>query len=58
MTQGNLAVLLHDQGRLDEAEAVFEAVVQGQDAALGPDSTQTLWTKGKNHAFLSLFALN
>ncbi|KAK1837902.1 NB-ARC and TPR domain protein, partial [Colletotrichum chrysophilum] len=40
----NLGLLYSDQGRLKEAEAMYERALQGYEKALGPDHTSTLVT--------------
>ncbi|KAJ0348322.1 hypothetical protein COL154_013762, partial [Colletotrichum chrysophilum] len=45
-TVGNLGNLYKDQGRLKEAEAMYERALQGKEKALGPDHTSTLATVG------------
>jgi tetratricopeptide (TPR) repeat protein len=40
----NLGTLYSDQGRLAEAEAIYERALQGYEKALGPDHTSTLGT--------------
>ncbi|KAK1656358.1 hypothetical protein BDP81DRAFT_364381 [Colletotrichum phormii] len=37
-----LGILYSDQGRLKEAEAMYERALQGKEKALGPDHTSTL----------------
>jgi hypothetical protein len=41
-TVNNLGILYVDQGRLEEAEAMYQRVLQGKEEALGPDHTLTL----------------
>ena len=40
----NLGLLYNDQGRLDEAEAMYDRALQGYERALGPEHTSTLRT--------------
>ncbi|KAF4486038.1 Nephrocystin-3 [Colletotrichum fructicola Nara gc5] len=40
----NLGILYSDQGRLKEAEAMYERALQGKEKAWGPDHTSTLDT--------------
>ncbi|KAN0070370.1 hypothetical protein V8E54_011239 [Elaphomyces granulatus] len=40
----NLAFLYADQGKLDEAEKMYQRALQGYEKALGPDHTSTLDT--------------
>ncbi|MFK0194902.1 tetratricopeptide repeat protein [Kitasatospora sp. NPDC090308] len=44
-TRHNFAVLKHDQGRFDEAEADLDAVLLAATQALGPDHETTLTTR-------------
>ena len=43
-TVGNLANLLSGQGKLDEAQAMYDRALAGQEKTLGPDHTSTLNT--------------
>jgi tetratricopeptide (TPR) repeat protein len=44
--RGNLALVLHDLGKLDEAAAEVRAVVTGRQRVLGPDHPDTLVSRG------------
>ena len=44
MTVNNLAVLLKDQGKLDEAKAMYERALAGRERTLGADHPHTLGT--------------
>jgi tetratricopeptide (TPR) repeat protein len=44
--RGNLALALHDLGRVDEAEAENRAVVGVRERVLGPDHPDTLTSRG------------
>ena len=43
-TVNNLGNLYSDQGRLEEAEAIYRRALDGKEKALGPDHTSTLET--------------
>jgi tetratricopeptide (TPR) repeat protein len=43
-TVNNLGVLYADQGRLGDAEAMYERALRGREKALGPEHTSTLKT--------------
>ena len=43
---GDLAILLNDQGRMADAEALYREVIAGRTAQLGESHTDTLRTKG------------
>jgi tetratricopeptide (TPR) repeat protein len=43
-TVNSLGILYSDQGRLEEAEAMFQRALEGYAKALGPDHTWTLTT--------------
>ncbi|KAN0070367.1 TPR-like protein [Elaphomyces granulatus] len=43
-TVNNLGVLYADQGKLDEAEKMYQRALQGKEKAWGPDHTSTLDT--------------
>ena len=43
-TVSNLGVLYTDQGKLDEAEKMYQRALQGNEKAWGPDHTSTLNT--------------
>jgi hypothetical protein len=45
-TKGNLANALADMGRRSEARRLYEEVLAGQTAELGPAHTDTLLAKG------------
>jgi hypothetical protein len=40
----NLGLLYADQGKLDEAEKMYQRALQGKEKAWGPDHTSTLDT--------------
>ena len=44
MTANNLACVLWDQGKLEEAKAMYERALAGQERALGADHPDTLQT--------------
>ncbi len=44
--RGNLALVLHDLGRLEEAEAEHRRVVAARELMLGPDHPDTLASRG------------
>jgi tetratricopeptide (TPR) repeat protein len=44
--RGNLALVLHDLGQLDEAEAENRAVMEARELVLGPDHPDTLTSRG------------
>ena len=43
-TVNNLGLLYKSQGKLDEAEKMYQWSLQGKEEALGPDHTSTLNT--------------
>jgi tetratricopeptide (TPR) repeat protein len=43
-TVNNLGILYADQGRLENAEAMYERALQGKEKAWGPEHTSTLST--------------
>src|SRR5207237_2476848 len=43
-TVNNLGLLYKSQGKLDEAEKMYQLALQGYEKALGPDHTSTLMT--------------
>ena len=45
ISMGNLAGLLHAQGKLSESEALFMETLEGRRAALGPRHPDTLSTE-------------
>ena len=44
MTVNNLAVVLKDQGKLDEAKAMYERALAGRERTLGADHPHTVGT--------------
>ena len=47
-TKGNYAIVLKQQGKLEEADRVYREVIVGKTAAPGAGHTSTLRTKGKS----------